>query len=69
MNKYISNRTNLYNKYCNKKKQLSFAMLENQIKQVIDSRNEFKFHLYYLCWCLIMSINEGCCLTFIFIYS
>ena len=44
-------------------------MLENQIKQVIDSGNEFKFHLYYLCWCLIMSINEGCCLTFIFIYS
>lgn len=42
MNKDISNKNDLCNKYCDKNKRLPLLMLENQIKEDIDGGNDFK---------------------------
>ena len=40
-------------------------MLENPIKEDIDSENDFKIQfILFGVWCLIMSNNETCCQTF-----
>ena len=49
MNKYISNKNELCNKYCDKKGQLTLVMLENPIRDNRYGGNDFKFVLYYLC--------------------
>lgn len=50
MNKDISNKNDLCNKYCDKNKRLPLLMLENQITEDIDGGNDFevRFVLFVL---------------------
>ena len=42
MNKDVSNKNDLCKKYCDKKGQLSLVMLENQIREDKEGRNDLK---------------------------
>ena len=60
MNKDVSNKNDLCKKYCDKKGQLSLVMLENQIREDKEGRNDFKvcFVLFVLgaLLCLTMKL-------------
>lgn len=48
VNKYISNKNDLFNKYCDKNELLSLVVLENQIREDREGGNDFKVRFLLL---------------------
>ena len=48
INKYISNKNDLFNKYCDKNELLSLVVLENQIREDREGGNDFKVRFLLL---------------------
>ena len=48
INKYSSNKNDLFNKYCDKNELLSLVVLENQIREDREGGNDFKVRFLLL---------------------